>query len=123
MSKEITLTGSITYADSESANEVLAVTNLVASIGAKIISRTKISVSFTIETAVPKDQVTTPRWAMFVNRDATNAIQLKVAASGAVFARLLAGEFALLPLGAGALTPVAIAENAACQLDCFVLQT
>ena len=122
MAKEITVSGSLTYADNESANESLTVNNFVTSVALKLLSRTKISVG-TGETSIPKDQVTSPRWAMFVNRDFTNAIQLKVAASGAVFARLLPGEFALLPLGAGADTPVAIAENAACQLDCFMLQT
>lgn len=79
----------------------------------------------TSETTINLAGLSGPGLAVFVNRDATNYVELKVAASGAIFAKLgAAGKApALLQLGSGAQVPVAIANAGACIIDIFILRT
>ncbi len=42
--------------------------------------------------------VTSPHWSVFYNQDPTNYVTLYNGSGGAVFARLMPGEFALVPL-------------------------
>lgn len=129
MSNEITLNASIEYSDSEKTEESLALDNIVKSVATKRITRLKQNVG-TSEEAVNLGDVSAPGYALFVNRDPTNYIDLKVATSGAIFARLDPdtnsdgkGGFALLKLGSGAQVPYAIANTAACQMDIFIVST
>jgi hypothetical protein len=84
--------------------------------------RYKMSVT-TSELVIPLGPVTAPGWAIFVNRDATNFINLKVATGGAIFAKLLPGECALLRLGSGAQAPYAIADTATCEMEVMIIAT
>lgn len=74
----------------------------------------------TSETTIQLGAVTSPEYLLIVNRDATNYVEVKVAASGAIFAKLKPGYACLVPLGSGAQAPVAIANTAACLVDVFV---
>lgn len=122
MASELTLSASVAYADNEGADESLSVSDLLATVSAKRYTKLKQNVG-TAEEAVVLGEVTAPGWAMFINRDASNFINLKVATSGAVFAKLKPGEFALLRLGSGAQTPFAQADTAACQLETILIAT
>lgn len=122
MASELTLSASVTYADNEGADESLSVADLLATVSAKRYTKLKQNVG-TAEEAVVLGEVTAPGWAMFINRDASNFINLKVATSGAVFAKLKPGEFALLRLGSGAQAPFAQADTAACQLETILIAT
>lgn len=122
MASELTLSASVTYADNEGADESLSVSDLLATVSAKRYTKLKQNVG-TAEEAVVLGEVTAPGWAMFINRDASNFINLKVATSGAVFAKLKPGEFALLRLGSGAQAPFAQADTAACQLETILIAT
>lgn len=76
----------------------------------------------TSETALKLGDTTAPGYILVKNTDPTNYIDLKVAASGAIFARLDAGGgCCLVKLGSGAQVPVLIASTAACLIDCFLI--
>ena len=122
MAQEITLNASLAYEDSEGTDPTMQVVDLIANVATKKLIRAKQSIGIT-EEAIVLGEVTSPAWAMFINRDETNFINLKVATSGAIFAKLLPGKFALLPLGSGAQAPFAIADTAACQLEYLIIMT
>jgi hypothetical protein len=122
MADEIRIDGSMQLSDSEDSEESLQVAELMATMATLKWIKQKISVG-TSEEAIPLGEVTSPGWAIFINRDTTNFINLKVATSGAIFAKLLAGEFALLRLGSGAQAPYAIADTAACKMEYFIAMT
>lgn len=128
MANEITLAGSLSYEDSEGTSESLSMANVIKSVATKLIARLKQNVGFSVEEAIKLGDVSTLGYAIFINRDQTNFINLKVATSGAIFARLDAdtagngtGGFAILKLGSGAQVPFAIADTAACQMDIFIV--
>jgi len=120
---EIRVQSSLVYDDSESRPVSIQIPEFLKSIATKKFIHHKVSVGFAAEEAIPLGECTSPGWAMFVNRDATNFINLKVATGGAIFAKLLPGEMALFRLGSGAQAPYAIADTAACQLEYLILQT
>lgn len=123
MADELTINASMKYADSEGADVAMSIVELVATVATKKFTKYKQAVGFAAEEAVGLGDISAPGWALFCNRDATNFISLKVATSGAVFAKLLPGEFALLRLGSGAQAPFAIADTASCQLEVFIAST
>lgn len=127
MANEITANLSLSYEDSENTAASLALVDVLKSVATKRITRTKQNVG-TAEEAISLGDVTAPGYALFVNRDATNYIELKVGTGGAIFAKLDPdtnsdgkGGFAFLKLGSGAQVPYAIANTAACQLDVFII--
>lgn len=122
MANELTLTASLTYEDSEDASVSLALTDLIASVASKKYIKHKQNIG-TSEEAIVLGEVTSPGWALFINRDETNFIELRVATGGAKFAKLKPGEPAFLRLGSGAQVPYALADTAACQLEILLIQT
>lgn len=79
------------------------------------------SISNSADTTINLGAVATPGWFVGVNRDATNYLDLKTAASGTIFAHLKAGLGCLLYLGSGALAPAGRANTAACNLEYLVI--
>lgn len=122
MANEITVNASLAYEDSEDADELFSITDLLASVASKKYIKHKQNIGIT-EEAITLGEVTTPGWALFINRDETNFINLRVATGGAIFAKLKPGEIALLRLGSGAQAPYAISDTAACQLEFFLINT
>lgn len=122
MANELTLNGSLQYADTEDADLALQIVDLLATVSVKRYVRLKHNVGIT-EEAISLGDVASPGWAIFINRDETNFIELRVSTGGAKFAKLKPGEFALLRLGSGAQAPFAIADTAACQMEYFILAT
>lgn len=120
MANEVTATGSVAYSDANGVKDSLAISSFVSSVGTKIIQRSAQSIP-TSETAVNLGPVSAPGYAVLVNRDPTNYVDVKVATSGAVFARLLPnGGFCVVYLGSGAQAPYAVANTAACVIDVFI---
>jgi hypothetical protein len=74
----------------------------------------------TSATLIPLGGVTQPHWAYFANRDGANYVTLFNGATGAVFARLYAGEAAYVPLDPGCV-PYAQANGAPCSLEYLVI--
>jgi hypothetical protein len=122
MANTATISATLFYDDSASDEQVLQIVDLSASIATGKYIKHKQSIG-TSEEAIVLGECTSPGWCMFINRDSTNFITLKVATSGAIFAKLLPGEFALLRLGSGAQVPFAIADTATCILESLILQT
>lgn len=123
MADEIRMTGSLVYDDSESDKVPLQVLDFLRTIVTKRYTRMKVSVGI-VEEAVNLGEITAPSYAIFVNRDSTNFIELRVATAAAKFARLdPGGGFAILRLGSGAQAPFAIADTAVCQMEYLVLDT
>lgn len=116
MSNEITLDADLTYSDSEGTAVSLGVIAKTVTVTTKIVSRLKQNIGIT-EEAIKLGEVSSIGYAIFVNRDTTNYVELKVAASGAIFAKMFPGEMAFLRLGSGAQVPVGIANTAPVQLD------
>jgi hypothetical protein len=73
----------------------------------------------TTATAFGLGGVTQPHWAWFKNLDAANYVQLQNGASGAVFARLVAGEVAIVPLDPS-MVPYGIANTAAVLVEYMI---
>lgn len=122
MADEITVSVSLAYEDSEFADEILAVSEKLATVASKKYIKAKQNIG-TSEEAIALGEVTSPGWGVFINRDLTNFINLKVATGGAIFAKLLPGEVACLRLGSGAQVPYAIADTAACQMEYMLINT
>lgn len=122
MANEVTVSASLAYEDSEGSDILLAVSDLLANVSSKKFAWMKQSVGLS-EEAINLGEATAPGWAILVNRDETNFINLKVGTGGAIFCKMLAGEFALLRLGSGAQVPYAIADTAACQMEYAIINT
>lgn len=129
MSNELTLNASMEYSDAENTEASLSLVNVLQSVATKKVTRIKQNIAIT-EVAINLGSVTAPGWVLFVNRDQTNIINLKVATGGAIFGTLApdvngdgTGGFAFLKLGSGAQVPYAIALVATCQMDIFVVST
>lgn len=122
MANEITVSVALAYADSEDADESLAVSDLKKTITTKKYTKYKQSVGIT-EEALVLGEVTAPGYVVFINRDETNFVELRVGTAGAKFAKLFPGDVALLRLGSGAQVPFAIADTSPCILEVFLLST
>lgn len=123
MANELTLNCSLAYSDSELASISFAPpANLQVTVATKKYLYSKQNIGIT-EEAIVLGEVTSPGWALLINRDPTNFIELRVATGGAKFAKLKPGEFCLLRLGSGAQVPFAIADTAPCQLEYIVVMT
>ncbi len=116
MANELTLTAALEYADSEGANIGLMVRDLIVSVATKKYVLMKQNIGI-VEEALKLGEITSLGFVLFVNRDITNFVELRVATSGTKFCKMLAGEPALLRFGSGITAPFAIADTAACQLE------
>lgn len=122
MANELTLSATLDYADSESADELLQVVEKIVNVSTKKYVKAKQSIG-TSEEAIGLGEVTSLGWAIFINRDSTNFITLKTATSGTIFARLNAGEFAMFRFGSGVTAPFATADTAAVQLEYMIVSS
>ena len=127
MANELTMSGSLSYEDSTGTAKSLAFTSVIKSVVTKRVTEIKQNVGIT-EEAINLGDVSSPAYAMFINRDETNFIELKVATSGAIFAKLDPdtngdgkGGFAFLKLGSGAQVPFAIADTAPCDMETLII--
>ena len=122
MANTATITASLSYTDA-SGSEELAQTALAATLTNAGFTRNRQSIP-TSEAAINLAGLSGPGYALIINRDATNYVELKVATGGAIFAKLDAnGGVALVKLGSGAQAPFAIANSATCIIDVFIVRT
>ena|SRR3990167_7473136 len=122
MADELAVQGGLLYSDSVGAQDSLSVPEVLADVATKTYIKHKQSIG-TTEEAINLGEVTSPGWAVFINRDTTNYIELRVATAGAKFAKLLPGEFCVLRLASGAQAPYAIANSAACMMEYLIAMT
>lgn len=121
MANEIALTASLTAFKASVMQSAVArfVSNLLVTMTGNYWIEGMIQVA-TGGTAIPLGQVTQPHWSFWINHDATNYVTLFNGVSGAVFARLLPGEPAFVPLDPSS-TPYAQANTAAINLEYLIL--
>jgi len=118
MANELTVTGTVAYSD---ANGVEAEVSLdyTMSLSAPLMTKNILNV-LTSETAIDLGGVTSPVMLIIVNLDTTNYVNVKVASSGAIAAKLLPGKGAIITLGSGMQAPVAIADTATCKVQYLI---
>ena len=119
MANEVTLTATLNYADSEGSNETLQVADKQANVASKIYTKNKQNIG-TTEEAIKLGEVASLGWAIFINRDPTNFINIKAGTGGTVIVKLLPGELAMFRFGSGITAPFAIADTAPCQLEYMI---
>lgn len=101
MANEISLSGSLSVFKPSVMTQTIGMSfnGLVFTMsGLYYVGPSTFQVSHTAATAVPLGRVALPHQSAWYNTDATNYVTLFNGASGAVFARLLAGECAFIPL-------------------------
>jgi hypothetical protein len=116
MANELTIDAQVSYADADGVTDGLSVAALEITLGVKLISHQKFSVA-TAEQAVNITGITTLGYAMLVNRDETNFVEVRVGTGGTKFCKLKAGEVALFRFGSGITAPFIIADTAACLVE------
>lgn len=121
MANELTLTGSLAYEDAELADIVLAITAKKANVSTKKFIHAKQSIG-TSEEAIGLGEVTSLGYAVFVNRDSTNYLEVRLA-SGASndHIKVSPGLFAIFQFGSDVTAPYAIANTAAVQLEYLIV--
>jgi hypothetical protein len=128
MANEIQVTAKLSYTNAAKniANQFLQIPNGVGSFnitGQNYSAGTKSFPTTAGGTAIPLGGVGTLGWAMFLNLDSTNYVQILNAASGTVLIRLNAGEIALFRFDAGVTAPVILANTAAVEVQWLILET
>src|ERR1035438_3031681 len=73
-------------------------------------------------TAIPVSALANLGYAMFVNMDPTNYVQLLSAASGTVLIKLLPGDVALFRFDGGITAAALLAHTAACNVQFVILE-
>ena len=127
MADELTLNVTMEYSDAFGVEQSVSVVDRKVTITTKkpVILVQEIGIT---EEAIDLGDTGTPAYAFFQNLDPTNFITLRVATSGAAFARLDpdtdqdgTGGFAMLRLSTGATAPFAIADTAACKMKIMIV--
>lgn len=126
MANEITISVSLAYED-DLKEESISIEDIIKSSSAQKFIRHTQTIAIT-EEAIVLGEITSPTYCLFRNLDPTNFVELRVATSGAKFARLDPdtnsdgkGGIALLRLGSGAQVPYAIADTAPCEIEYFLI--
>lgn len=119
MANELVVSFSAAYDDAESVAEEEIVAALAITMGLKKMLKQRQSFGFASEGAINLGNLTTLGFLFFKNLDPTNFVTVKVATSGAIFAKLFPGQFLWVPCGSGMTAPYAQADTAAC--DCLVM--
>lgn len=120
MANEITLTASLSgyKAAVMGTAKAMSVPSLLASMSGNAVIEGVVSIA-TSATVIPLGGVTAPHWAAFHNTDTVNFLKIRNGASGADLIKLLAGEWAFVPL-LDSSTPYAIADTGACLLEYLI---
>jgi hypothetical protein len=118
VASELDITATIGYEDSEGdTHPAFGVADLSVTVATKKFVQGKISVG-TSEEAIPLGEVTSLGFAVFVNRDTTNYVEIRSAAGASNdIIKLKAGEPALFRFGSDVSAPYIIANTAACQVS------
>lgn len=124
MANEITVNGSLFITDATSPTKALQSGDVPYTIVTDQQVMQKMSVPVT-KTAIDVSALVSPGWALFINRDPTNTINLFVSvAASTPFATLAPGmPCGPIFLGSGAKAPYAQSLVAPCVMDYFVCDT
>lgn len=120
MANEVTISGSLEYADSEGSDELFTLAEVMFSVTDKLFVRHKQAIG-TTEEAIDLGGLATLGWAVFKNLSATNYVELRSATgAGNDIIKLPALGFAIFYFGSDVTAPFAIANTASCQLEYLI---
>jgi len=125
MAEELTVTLAAAYSDANDVTGQVEVNGLVITLATAKLLHNVTSVLIT-QTAIDLGDIASLGFAVFVNLDVTNYIELQCATSGTIFAKLFPKgstsgiNFAVVHLGSGAQAPFAIANSATCLMETFI---
>lgn len=120
---EIAINASLCVTDQTSPTDALQTGETTASLTNDNRVHLKITIPTTL-TAVPVTGLVLPGWAMFVNHDTTNYVDLYSSLAGTRFARVPAGlSCGPLLLSPDQLAPYARANAAACVIEILIQDT
>jgi hypothetical protein len=122
ISNGVRVKADVYFSPSEGTTPEYMGAEFLASVAASRCVRHKQNIGTAAE-AINLATVAAARWCVFVNRDTTNYIELYTSNGGVIFAKLLAGECLVIPLGSGVTAPYAKANTAACELECLIVDT
>ncbi len=120
MADELTLNATLNYSDDEDADETLQAAEVLATVSAKKYVKSKQNIG-TSEEAIGLGELASLGWALFINRDTVNFLEIRVGTGGTKIVKLKAGEFAFFRFGSGITAPFAIADTAAVQLEYIIV--
>lgn len=117
MANELSITASLSFADSEGTDETLDVSEYELTISTKKYIKAKISVG-TSEEALPLGEVSSLGYCFFKNLDETNYVEIR-SGTGASNDVIKVGPLgiALFRFGSDVTAPYVIANTAACQCE------
>lgn len=122
MANELSFNLTIAYADSEGSSLPFQVVDYLQSVSTKKFAHNKQNIG-TSEEAILLGEVTSLGYAIFMNWDLTNYVELRIATASTKFATLKAATSSTAPgfwcgfIGSGITAPYAIANSAACQVE------
>jgi hypothetical protein len=128
MANEIGVTAKLAYSNPTAGiainpPAILSPTTINFSITGKNYSQGSMSVPTTSGgTAIPVSNLANVGWAMFVNLDGTNYVEIMSAVSGTVLIQLQPGESALFRFAPTITAPAFIAHTAACEVQWLILE-
>jgi hypothetical protein len=114
-----TVKASLSYSNG-AATESLSFGPLTITLSGTKFLKNRQTVGITAE-ALEIGDIAVPGMLLFVNKDATNYVEVRDGDSGADVVKVLAGEAALFRLATA--TPYVIANTAACECEYFLIET
>jgi hypothetical protein len=121
MANEIDIAGLLSFTKSGSRNG-LSTGPLTATMTGSNYVRNRQTVGTSEEQAVVGDAGATGGWCLFINRDATNYVEIRPTTGAAALIKMLPGEFALFR-HAGVTAPFLVANTAPCEVEYLYLET
>lgn len=120
MANTLAIAASIAYTDAAGSDELAA--TLAVTLSGRGFIRNQQTIG-TSEEVIALSEIA-PGFAILVNLDPTNYVDVRCTTGGLKFARLRAnGGLCLLELGPDALAPWAIANTGACRISVFICQS
>ena len=117
MANELTLSALMEYSDSLSTAESLQVDQKQVTVTIKRPLHYKQLIAFASDTALELGTIAALGWVLIINRDTTNFVTLKTAASGTIIAKLFPGEFCFFRIGSGITAPAMRADTGDCEVE------
>ena len=119
MAKEITVSATLSFSKTGSSDSFTVPSTQFDFTGVNYIRGT-FTAATTPGTALPR--TTTYGFAIIINRDTSNYVQVLTATGGTTIILLNPGEFCIVRLDAALTAPFVMAHTAACRIEYFMLE-
>lgn len=123
MANELALNFDAQYSDDTGSVSAVSIVDQLIGSTAKRQFHGKQLIPITVDTVIARGGVTGAQLLVIVNRDPTNFVTIKPGNGGLAIAKLLPGRFCVIPPGGDFLTPYAVADTAACEIEVLLIDT